>query len=158
MRMNENTASRIQYDIYMVTADETSTSAIGIASGSDVHDWVYAVNLIYRCLVSGIWTTDAAPGMLSWLEHYGLSDNYDFCKKLSKHNPFVCNDINMIYWMGSLLCNTDFGQSFVECFGLENLEKDEAYPPFINALEKLFYEKGVPWEAGDLFGMGVRLD
>jgi len=158
MRMNENTASRVQYDIYMVTADETSTSAIGIASGSDVHDWVYAVNLIYRCLVSGIWTTDAAPGMLSWLESQGLSDSHDFCKKLSKHNPFVCNDINMLYWMGPLLCNTDFGQSFIESFGLENLEKEEPYSPFINALEQLFDEKGVPWEAGDLFGMGVQLD
>jgi len=152
MIMNENDASRIQYDVYMVKVDETSTSAIGVASGSEISDWVYTVNLIYRCLVSGLWTTNAAPYMPSWLDYYGLKNNYDFCKKLSEYSPFVLDDINMRYWMEPLICNTDFGHSFVEGFGLENLE-GEVYPPFIDALEELFRKKGVPWEVGDLFGM-----
>jgi len=156
--MSSKRAEQIQYDLYNVTMDDTSTSPIFLLSGEAVSDWVYTVNLMYRCLVSGLWTTDGAPYMPSWLKNYGLTDNYDFCKKLSEYSPFIPDLINMTYWLDPLLCNTDFGQSFIEGFGLENLEKDEVYPPFINALEKLFYENKVPWEAGDLFGMSVNLD
>jgi len=157
----ESYAIYIQEDMYVVATDETSTPPIGISGSSSrngVEHWIYAVNLIYRCLVSGIWTTDGAPYMSSWLENYGLKNNYDFCKKLSEYSPFIPENINMTYWLDPLLCNTDFGQSFIEGFGLENLEKDEPYLPFINALEKLFHEKGVSWDAGDLFGMNIQLD
>jgi len=158
MNIRKNTASRIQHDVYIVTIDETATSVIGIASGNNINDWIYAVNLIYRCLASEIWTTDAAPYMPSWLAQNNIKNNYEFCKKLSEYNPFLPEKINMKYWLEPLICNTHFGQNFIESFGLKNLEKDEAHPPFINSLEKLFHEKGIPWEAGDLFGMGGRLE
>jgi len=144
----------------MVTIDETSTSAIsisGIAHKKNDFYWVYAVNLIYRCLVSGLWTAEgAAPYMASWLSYHGLEDNYSFCKKLSEYSPFINEDTNMKYWMEPLLCNTEFGQCFIEKFGLENLESD-VYRPFIDALEKLFFEKEVPWEAGDLFNIKANI-
>jgi len=92
----------------------------------------------------------------TWLAGYNLSNNYDFCKTLSEYSPFVLNEINMRYWMEPLLCNTDFGQSFVESFGIKKLEKNVC-PPFIEALENIFRENDVPWEAGDLFGMDANI-
>jgi len=159
MKMSGSCALHVQGRMFAVAADETSTTVISIAAGQDsFFDWCCAVNLIYRCLVSNIWTAErAAPYMSSWLKHYGLNNNYDFCKKLAEYSPFVLDEINMRYWMEPLLCCTDFGLSFVEGFGLDNLY-DEVYPPFIEALEDIFRKNGVPWEAGDLFGMNDRLE
>jgi len=158
-------AKHVQYCIYYATELDESSSPIDMAIGKDeLFSWCCAVNLIYRCLVSGIWTAKhASRYMPAWFEENGLRDDYDFCKKLSENSPFVYNEINMRYWSEPIFCNTEFGQSFVESFGLENLETEvyppnEVYPPFIDALEKLFDEKGVSWEAGDLFSMGVQLD
>jgi len=150
--------ARIQADIYTVSADETPTSVINISGTSAINNangWIYAVNLIYRCLASNIWTTDAAIYMPSWMDYYGIKNNYDFCKKLSEYNPFVLDEINMRYWMEPLVCNTCFGDRFIEGFGLENL-KCEVCPPFIDALDRLFRKRGVPWEAGDLFDMDME--
>jgi len=153
-------AKYVQYCIYYATAVDESSSPTDMAIGKDEPlSWCRAVNLIYRCLVSNIWTAKhAASYMPYWFEENGLRDDYDFCKRLSENSPFVYNEINIRYWSEPVFCNTDFGQSFIEGFGLENLEKDEPYFPFINALEKLFHEKGVPWGAGDLFSMNIQLD
>jgi len=149
MKMSEDDSQHIQFDMYLITIDDTPNCPLMICAGGytkkeDTEDWVRSVNLIYRCLHCGLWTADRHE--LSWLSKEGLN-NYSLCKKLS---------VTIQYWMGVLLCNTNFGQSFVEGFDIKNLEGD-VYPPFIEALEELFRKNGVPWEAGDLFDMRSRL-
>jgi len=150
----------IQFDMYVMAIDDTPNCPLMICGGGhtkeeDMMDWIRSVNLIYRCLHCDLWTAD--PYEMHWFSEEGL-DNYSFCKKLSESSPFNLDlDDTIRYWMGAQLFNTDFGQSFVESFGIDNL-KDEVYPPFIEALEELFRKNGVPWEAGDLFNMRSRLE
>jgi len=157
--MSGNDSWHIQFDMYLITIDDTPNCPLMICAGGhtekeDIEDWIRSVNLIYRCLHCGLWTADRHE--LSWLSKEGLN-NYSLCKKLSESNPYNLDlDDTIQYWMGVLLCNTDFGQSFVVGFDIKNL-KDDVYPPFIEALEELFRKNGVPWEAGDLFDMRSRL-
>jgi len=165
MKMSEHDADSIQFDMYLAAIDDTSNCPLMFCGGAGINDtkedrkyrWIRSVNSIYRLLCCKLWTAkNASPYMPGWLAGYNLNNNYDFCKVLSEYSPFVPNEINMRYWMEPLLCNTDFGQSFVESFGIKNLEND-VYPPFIEALEDIFRKNGVPWEAGDFFGMDANI-
>jgi len=162
MKMSLHDAECVQFDMYLLTIDDTPNSSVMIYGGSgdgrrmdeDISEWIRAVNLIYRCLYCGLWTAD--PYETSWLYEKGLN-NYSLCKKLSEFSPFNLDSNDTIdYWIGAHLFSTEFGQSFVEGFDIKNLEGD-VYPPFIEALEELFRKNGVPWEAGDLFDMRSRL-
>jgi len=160
MKMSDVDAGDIQWNMLVITIDDTPNCPLLISGGggrtkeSDAGDWIRSVNLIYRCLHCDLWTAD--PYELFWFSKEGLT-NYSFCKILSKSNPFDLDLEDTIqYWIGAQLFNTDYGKSFVESFGVENL-KDDVYPPFIEALEDIFREKGVPWEAGDLFDIKVNL-
>jgi len=152
-------AKYIQDCIYYAAEVDESSSPIDMLTGEEgLRSWCCAVNLIYRCLASNLWTAEhASCYMPSWFKENGLTGNYDFCKRLSEYSPFVYDDINMRYWIEPVLCNTEYGQYFVESFGLENLEGDVFYP-FIEALEHIFYKHGISWEDGDLFGMNTSLD
>jgi len=164
MKMSEEDASYIQFDMYLLAIDDTPNSPAMICGGGQTEkenreNWVRSVNLIYRYLYCKLWSTEgAASYMKKGRSEYGLNHehDYNFCKALSMYSPFVFEDINVYHWMPPILCNTDFGQSFAESFGVENL-KDDIYPPFIEALEDIFAKNKIAWEEGDLFDMKVNI-
>ncbi|WP_122221118.1 hypothetical protein [Pseudomonas syringae group genomosp. 3] len=90
MNIPVNPAIAIQNDIFVLTLDDYPPHGIlgGMSIEKNLQAWQYSVDVIHRCLVSGLWSLFNK----AWISYHGVK-NYDFfCKKLADLDPFNLSD------------------------------------------------------------------
>jgi len=149
MNLSEKEAFELQRSIYLTTLDDYSPDSIGyMACG-----WKFSVNIIYRCLVSGIW--DICDS--GWMESKGLArtDYYAFCKRLAEHDPSDSSRERQEYWGDLHIQGTTLCDVLLDKYGSKDNGYNDLYNhlcvPLIDEIEGLFEQHGVSWILGNLF-------
>jgi len=160
MELSEKEAFELQQCMCELMGDDHSPSSIGYyACGRG-----FSVNIIYRCLVSGLW--DIWSGVKIGSNGFNINDCYSFCKGLAEHEPEdsfrpeltererwkVCEFWEIPQIMATPLCDPLLDKYSPQAGDYEYLY-DNLCVPLIEEVETLFERHGVPWRAGDLFGI-----
>lgn len=123
---------------------------------SSAADQKLAVNMIYRCLKSGLIDIDPPD----WRELYGLYSIEEFAQELARVDQFGGHRMeeaghdqhldDMKIWLGPLLHCTDAGESLVNRYFPEelNLEDEPRVARFNEVICQIFEDHGVPWSSG----------
>jgi|GEM_PF-1673149 len=165
MQLSEIEAFELQQCMCVLIGDEYPPDSIGY----DTCGWEFSVNIIYRCMVSGIWTIWNGDGssIFSGNDYYafckGLSE-YDpedaFCPELFKRNPVLSWETTK-YWTGiPYVLATPLNDVLLDKYSSIAGEYDDLYEnlcvQLIEEIEALFEKHGVPWSAGGLFLIGKK--
>jgi len=163
MELTEEEAFELQQCMCVLTEDEYSPDSIGYIQCG----WEFSVNIIYRCMVSGIW------GIWNggWLESRGIvrNDYYGFCKRLAGIDPkdafrpelpkqerWIASD----YWVIPHISATPLNDALLDKHSPQAGDYRYLYEnlciPLIEEIEALFEQHGVPWRAGGLFEIGKK--
>ncbi len=104
-------------------------------------EWQNAVDNIYRCLMSGLLSIDNT----SFFEKYG-----SLVEGLRKVSPFQSGN-DKILWIATFLSSTDKLHHLIQQHGsLSGFQKDIVNKAFVEDLERIFAEAGVPWSSEPL--------
>ncbi|MCF5679418.1 hypothetical protein, partial [Pseudomonas syringae] len=143
MNIPINTAIAIQNDIFILTLDDYPPHGIlgGMSTDENLQVWQYSVDVIHRCLVSGLWSILNKE----WMNYHKVKDYEFFCKKLSDLNPFNLSDEGETFWLEPLLSSTELSFNLIKKYGISSLSKDLCIP-FICEIENNFSANGVSWE------------
>ncbi|MGN2410414.1 hypothetical protein [Pseudomonas syringae] len=150
MNIPPNTAITIQNDIFILTLDDYPPHGIlgGMSTDENLQVWQYSVDVIHRCLVSGLWSIFNKE----WMNYHKVKDYEFFCKKLSDLNPFNLSDEGEIFWLEPLLSRTDLSLSLIKKYGISSTSKDLCIP-FACEIEDIFSAKGVSWKSGSIYSI-----
>lgn len=149
---DEKSALNIQNDIYLLTLDDFSPHGIvgGMSDDPDLFQWQYAVEIIYRCLVAGLWGVRNEE----WLVDNKIKDYKMFCCGLSGFNPFKLSDQGEVYWLEPMIYGKDASFDLVERFGIDMISKD-CCNSFIEEVERIFAKCGVSLALGNIFPVKI---
>jgi hypothetical protein len=153
MNVPHDTAIAIQNDIFTLTLDDYPPHGIlgGMSIDTNLQTWQYAVDVIHRCLISGLWSILNKEWM-----HYHGAENYDlFCKKLSELNPFNLSGEGEEFWLEPLLSRTELSLSLIKKYGISRTSK-YLCTPLICEIEDIFSANGVSWKYGSFYPIAIN--
>lgn len=138
----------IQNDIFMLSLDDYSPHGVlgGVSEEADLNAWQYTVDIIYRCLVAGLWKV----WNIEWMEANEIQNYASLCEKLSELNPFELSDEGERYWLEPLICSTDISVRMLNRFGIKDFSETFS-ESFIEAIEEKFSENNVSLELDIIF-------
>ena len=126
MRLLPDVAAWLQRNLVIMSIDDMSAlglsnDSVNKAASEALEQWQFTVDMIYRCLVSGVITAGPTD---EWLQSIGLSDVEAFARTLAEVNP-----LNLIgdpgHWIDTYFVDTDFCRLRVAHYGLLNADVAE---------------------------------
>lgn len=140
-----------EWYVYLLSKDEYYPHALlgALAKEGQHASWSFAVEITYRCLVSGIWkfTKDG------WLETVGVSSVEEFCVKLSQLDPYQLSEEGAVFWLDSYMVGTDVSAGLVSKLLISD-DGPDFMEGFFDEINYVFSMSGVSWEEGVLFPVG----
>jgi len=121
MRMPVRVAEWLQDNLHVMATDDLSAISFASGESNDGEQWQLAVDMIYRCLVSGLINVYAP------LED-GLDAIERFVRGLAEVDPFDRSEANWVaigVWLGPLFHDTDRGMEISARYGLVNADAAE---------------------------------
>jgi hypothetical protein len=128
MRIPKDLAMRLQFSFYLISIDPYCPGIFVCAQRSTntvdadrAIDWQFAVDVIYRCLESGIldvWST-------AWMRAKHIEGALAFSDALAKHNPFDEKDFaksGSTFWLQALLFASNECQSLILKYNIPQIE------------------------------------
>jgi hypothetical protein len=153
---HERNYSSLPWHLYLLTLDDYSPHALmgGVGSEPDEGRWQYAVDVIYRCLVSGLWEL--------WddqvLKFIGADSYEGLCEGLSRLNPFDLNEEGESYWLIPFMSATEAPRKLLSRFEIPG-QPGEFSEGVVSEAENYFRAAGVSLDRGVLFpirGLGCK--
>ncbi|RUL71900.1 hypothetical protein [Dyella choica] len=126
MTLSPDVAAWLQRNLVIMSIDDVS--AIGLSGDSPnralnetVGQWQFTIDMIYRCLVSGLICVGPTD---EWLRAIGLPDIKSFTETLAKINPFdLPGDPG--HWFDTYFVDTDYCRLRIAHYGLLNADAAE---------------------------------
>ncbi len=140
--------SELPWHLYLLTLDDYSPSALagGVAETVDGDRWQYAVEVIFRCLSSGLWAL--------WdegvLDELGVDSCEGFCRGLARLSPAVLSEEAQRFWLNPQLTSTEIALQLVAEYAVEG-QPGELKEGIMERIEAVFADAGVPLERRVLF-------
>ncbi|WP_282295048.1 hypothetical protein [Stenotrophomonas sp. PS02289] len=144
--------SELPWHLYLLTLDDYSPSALagGVAEIVDVDRWQYAVEVIFRCLTSGLWDL----GDESVLDDLAVSGYPGLCRGLARLSPAMLSEEAERFWLNPQLASTEKAQELINEFAVEG-QSGEFKERVMGRIKALFADAGVSLELGVLFPVDV---
>jgi hypothetical protein len=122
-----------------------------MASSGDRCKWQYSVEVIYRCLESGLWTL--------WdedvLDYIGAAGYKGLCKGLARLNPAELDEEGESYWLVPLMTATESAKEIVKKFAVSG-QPGESRDGIIDEIERHFVAAGVSLKRGIIFPIDMH--
>ena len=140
MTIPEDIAGWLQRHLTILCEDDLSIGHFASGNIDSVPDgtvsrWQLSVDVIYRALTCN---------MIAIYKYIECSNETSFFEAIRSRSPY--DDAGAVLWNGTLIYGTEkleaLGRSF---FSTLSQGWDDVNPTFIEALEQIFAENGVPW-------------
>lgn len=145
--------SLLPWHLYLLTLDDYSPHALvgGMASNGGLCQWQYSVEVIYRCLESGLWTLwdEEVLDFIGALGHKGL------CEGLSRLNPAELDEEGERYWLVPLMTATESAKTIVEKFRIPD-QPGQFGDGILDEVERHFAAAGVSIRRGLIFPIDMK--
>lgn len=146
MKIDIRTANEIQYLFEYLYDEDYNALYLIPGDSSKLWGWQFTVEIIYRLYVCGL-ICIYPESILIKNDPYSYDGIDDFCNQLAKNNP--CATEQDLVWYGS-----DFYLSTKAYFLMDeyfpntgnNLWDKDLNTAFIERLESIFEQYGVPWD------------
>jgi len=145
--------SSLPWHLYLLTLDDYSPHALvgGMASSGERCKWQYAVESIYRCLESGLWTL--------WdedvLDYIGAAGYKGLCEGLARLNPAELDEEGESYWLVPLMTATESAKEIVKKFAIPG-QPGEFRDGIIDEIERHFAAARVSLKRGIIFPIDMQ--
>jgi len=140
MTIPDDIAKWLQRHLSILCEDDLS---IGHFSSGDIDSvsintparWQLSVDMIYRTLKCDL---------IEVFKYLNCHDRQSFLDAIRRYGPD--NHIDIVLWNATLIYGTGKLEALVRSFfGTPSNGRDKLNPAFIEALEQIFAENGVPW-------------
>ena len=114
--------SELPWHLYLLALDDYSPSALagGVAETIDVDRWQYAVEIIFRCLSSDLWT----PWDEAVLDELGVDGYEGFCRGLARLSPAGRSEEAQRFWLNPQLTSTEKALELVAEYAVEGQPRE----------------------------------
>jgi hypothetical protein len=141
MIMPEDVALWLQKNLSLLCEEDLSLAYFSSGKIASIPDdtnsrWQLSVDMIYRSLKCEL---------IAVYKFLGCHDQSSFLKAIRAHGPD--DRVDIVLWNGTLIYGTEKLEALVRSFfGDPSQARDnKPSPAFIEALEQIFVENGVPW-------------
>jgi hypothetical protein len=138
--MHDDIALWLQNNLSLLCEEDLSLAYFSSGKIESVPDgtpsrWQLSVDMLYRTL---------RCDLVAVYKYLGGRDQTSFFEAIRTHGPNDHEDV--VLWNGTLIYGTEKLETMIRSFFADLLQVlGDVNPAFIEALEKIFAENGVPW-------------